>query len=140
MKEQANRGSDVSSKGDEITVEIERLAGMHDMDNIKTILNSSFKRQVLRLRERVATAELLIMRRNSSLVLSRKRQDFRLDVGRLNTGVTVKLQEGALINLEERPHRDFWEDYSRKKDYNSNPGSSRSQNAEMCAMSRKDRD
>ncbi len=33
----------MTTKGDEITVENRRLAGMYDMDNIKTDVNSSFK-------------------------------------------------------------------------------------------------
>lgn len=46
MKEQAEievPDVEVTTKGDEITVEIERLAGMYDLDNIKTDVNSSFK-------------------------------------------------------------------------------------------------
>ncbi len=57
------------NKGDEITVEIE----MYDMDNIKTDVNSSFKDNSILWWQ---PPELLIMRRNSSVLKTPERQDF----------------------------------------------------------------
>lgn len=109
MKEQAEievPDVEVTTKGDEITVEIERLAGMYDMDNIKTDVNSSFKDKYsdfVVTTARVADNEtkfIFVLENvgNDKTFIPRTLED-------LNTGdYRVKLQEGLTINLEERPH------------------------------------
>ena len=109
MKEQAEievPDVEVTTKGDEITVEIERLAGMYDMDNIKTDVNSSFKDKYSDYV--VTTARVADNETKFIFVLENVGNDKTFTpktLEELNTGdYKVKLQEGLTINLEERPH------------------------------------
>ena len=109
MKEQAEievPDVEVTTKGDEITVEIERLAGMYDMDNIKTDVNSSFKDKYSDFV--VTTARVADNETKFIFVLENVGNDKTFTpktLEELNTGdYKVKLQEGLTINLEERPH------------------------------------
>lgn len=109
MKEQAEievPDVEVTTKGDEITVEIERLAGMYDMDNIKTDVNSSFKDKYSDYV--VTTARVADNETKFIFVLENVGNDKTFTpktLEELNTGdYRVKLQEGLTINLEERPH------------------------------------
>lgn len=109
MKEQSEievPDVEVTTNGDEITVEIERLAGMYDMDNIKTDVNSSFKDKYsdyVVTTARVADNEtkfIFVLENvgNDKTFIPKTLED-------LNTGdYRLKLQEGLTINLEERPH------------------------------------
>lgn len=109
MKEQAEievPDVEVTTKGDEITVEIERLAGMYDLDNIKTDVNSSFKDKYSNYV--VTTARVADNETKFIFVLENVGNDKTFTpktLEELNTGdYRVKLQEGLTINLEERPH------------------------------------
>lgn len=109
MKEQAEievPDVEVTTKGDEITVEIERLAGMYDLDNIKTDVNSSFKDKYSDFV--VTTARVADNETKFIFVLENVGNDKTFTpntLEELNTGdYRVKLQEGLTINLEERPH------------------------------------
>ena len=109
MKEQAEievPDVEVTTKSDEITVEIERLAGMYDMDNIKTDVNSSFKDKYSDYV--VTTARVADNETKFIFVLENVGNDKTFTpktLEDLNTGdYRVKLQEGLTINLEERPH------------------------------------
>lgn len=109
MKEQAEievPDVEVTTKGDEITVEIERLAGMYDLDNIKTDVNSSFKDKYSDYV--VTTARVADNETKFIFVLENVGNDKTFTpktLEELNTGdYKVKLQEGLTINLEERPH------------------------------------
>lgn len=109
MKEQAEievPDVEVTTKGDEITVEIERLAGMYDLDNIKTDVNSSFKDKYSDYV--VTTARVADNETKFIFVLENVGNDKTFTpktLEELNTGdYCVKLQEGLTINLEERPH------------------------------------
>ena len=109
MKEQAEievPDVEVTTKGDEITVEIERLAGMYDLDNIKTDVNSSFKDKYSDYV--VTTARVADNETKFIFVLENVGNDKTFTpktLEELNTGdYRVKLQEGLTINLEERPH------------------------------------
>lgn len=109
MKEQAEievPDVEVTTKGDEITVEIERLAGMYDLDNIKTDVNSSFKDKYSDFV--VTTARVADNETKFIFVLENVGNDKTFTpktLEDLNTGdYKVKLQEGLTINLEERPH------------------------------------
>lgn len=109
MKEQAEievPDVEVTTKGDEITVEIERLAGMYDLDNIKTDVNSSFKDKYSDFV--VTTARVADNETKFIFVLENVGNDKTFTpktLEELNTGdYKVKLQEGLTINLEERPH------------------------------------
>lgn len=109
MKEQAEievPDVEVTTKGDEIMVEIERLAGMYDLDNIKTDVNSSFKDKYSDFV--VTTARVADNETKFIFVLENVGNDKTFTpktLEDLNTGdYRVKLQEGLTINLEERPH------------------------------------
>ena len=109
MKEQAEievPDVEVTTNGDEITVEIERLAGMYDLDNIKTDVNSSFKDKYSDFV--VTTARVADNETKFIFVLENVGNDKTFTpktLEELNTGdYRVKLQEGLTINLEERPH------------------------------------
>lgn len=109
MKEQAEievPDVEVTTKGDEITVEIERLAGMYDLDNIKTDVNSSFKDKYSDFV--VTTARVADNETKFIFVLENVGNDKTFTpktLEELNTGdYRVKLQEGLTINFEERPH------------------------------------
>ncbi len=101
MKEQAEievPDVEVTTKGDEITVEIERLAGMYDT----TSMNSSFKASVpdfVDNRQSYKDNETKFVLKNvGNDIFTPKTLE------ELNTATQSKTkQEGLTINLEERP-------------------------------------
>lgn len=109
MKEQSRievPDVEVEWKDDEIIVNIERLAGMYELDTLKVDVSSSFKQKYSNY---VVTTARLSNNENefiftledlgSDKTFTPKSLD-DLEVGNYN----LKLQEGLTINLEDRPH------------------------------------
>lgn len=96
----------VECKDDEIIVKIERLAGMYELDTLKADVSSSFKNQYSNYV--VTTARLSNNENEFIFTLEDLGSDKTfvpkslddLEVGNYN----LKLQEGLIINLEDRPH------------------------------------
>ena len=109
MKEQSRievPDVEVEWKDDEIIVNIERLAGMYELDTLKVDVSSSFKQKYSNYV--VTTARLSNNENEFIFTLEDLGSDKTfvpkslddLDVGNYN----LKLQEGLTINLEDRPH------------------------------------
>lgn len=109
MKEQSRievPDVEVEWKDDEIIVNIERLAGMYELDTLKVDVSSSFKQKYSNYV--VTTARLSNNENEFIFTLEDLGSDKTfvpkslddLDVGNYN----LKLQEGLIINLEDRPH------------------------------------
>lgn len=109
MKEQSRievPDVEIEWKDDEIIVNIERLAGMYELDTLKVDVSSSFKQKYSNYV--VTTARLSNNENEFIFTLEDLGSDKTfvpkslddLDVGNYN----LKLQEGLTINLEDRPH------------------------------------